>query len=71
MASPKKNSSNRSKKREENITDRDDNIFTHRRGTDVLSLTKKILKPIINPIFSWHSLFSPPCQSQQISEKFN
>lgn len=46
-------------KNEENITSRSDHRFSHHKGTDVLSLMKKFLKPIVNPLISMRSLFSP------------
>ena len=54
LSSKKNNQSNRSK-REENLTERADDIFSHRKGTDVLSLMKKFLKPILNPLFTINS----------------
>ena len=56
--SPKHNFSSRSKKREENLSERPDYVLSHQTGSDILSVTKKFLKPIMNPLFSWFQ-FSP------------
>lgn len=50
-----KNSSSRN---EENLTERADNVLSHRLGTDVVSIAKKFLKPIMNPIFALSSISS-------------
>ena len=52
-------SSKRSKsKREENLTDRPENKSSHRRVPDVPSFATKLLRPILNPIYSFLTMFS-------------
>lgn len=55
FSQPKNKNSSRN---EENLTERADNIFSHKLGTDVVSIAKKFLKPIMNPIFALSSISS-------------
>ena len=53
--SPEENLSFGPKKREEDRSERPDYVFSHRKGSDIHCLIKKVLKPILNPLFSLQS----------------